>query len=116
VLSKQDTIQTIVQGSLTFTVTPNMLEIDEMIAQTPLKYLAQVYLVLERIPTKALYKLRVSFMQEVQSRAQTDVTNLQPTNNVKEALELVVKQVKIETKEEKECVERLEHGLNSTYS
>jgi hypothetical protein len=37
-----------------------MLEMDEMIAETPLKYLAQVELILERILAKALYKLQVS--------------------------------------------------------
>jgi hypothetical protein len=37
-----------------------MLEMDEMIAQTPLKDLAQVEFGTERIPTKALYKLQVS--------------------------------------------------------
>jgi hypothetical protein len=79
-----------VQVSPTFTVTPNMLEMDEMIAQTPLKDLAQVELVLERIPTKALYKLQVSVAQEVQSCARTDATDLQHTKNGKEALELVV--------------------------
>jgi hypothetical protein len=36
-------------------------------AQTPLKDLAQVELVLAKIPTKALYKLQVSVTQEVQS-------------------------------------------------
>jgi hypothetical protein len=56
-----------------------MLQMDEMIAQTPLKDLAQVELVLERIPTKALYKLQVSVAQEVQSHARTDATDLQHT-------------------------------------
>jgi hypothetical protein len=114
--NEQDTIQTIAQVSLTFTVTPNMLQMDEMIAQTPLKDLAQVELVLERIPTKALYKLQVSVMQEVQSCARTDATDLQHTKNGKEVLELVVEQVKLETKEEKECTDRLEQGLNATYN
>jgi hypothetical protein len=42
-----------------------MLEMEEMIAKTPLKGLAQVELVLERIPTKALYQLQFSLAQEV---------------------------------------------------
>jgi hypothetical protein len=36
--------------------------------------------------------------------------------NGKEALEFVVEQIKFETKEEKECADRLEQGLNATYN
>jgi hypothetical protein len=54
-----------------------MLQMDEGVAQTPLKDLAQVELVLARIPTKALYKLQVSVTQEVQSRTRTDAVELQ---------------------------------------
>jgi hypothetical protein len=93
-----------------------MLEMDEMIAQTPLKYLAQVELVLERIPTKALYKIQVSVVQEVQSRARTDSTYLQHMKNGKEELEFVIEQIKFETKEEKERADMLEQGLNATYN
>jgi hypothetical protein len=73
-------------------------------------------LVLERIPTKALYKLQVSVTQEVQSCARTDAKELQHTKNGKEALELVVEQVKLETKEEKECTNRMEQGLTVVYN
>ena len=59
-LSEQDTIQTIAQANSNFPVTPNMLHMDEIVAQTPLKDLAQVELVLERIPTMSLYKIQVS--------------------------------------------------------
>jgi hypothetical protein len=45
--SKQDTIQTIVQMSPNFQVTSNMLQMDETIAQTPLKDLVQVELVMK---------------------------------------------------------------------
>jgi hypothetical protein len=41
---------------------------------------------------------------------------LQHTKNGKEALELVVEQVKIETKEEKECTDNLEQGLIVAYN
>jgi hypothetical protein len=53
------------------------------------------------IPTKTLYKLQVNFAQEVQSRTKTDAMKLQETKNVRDALELVVEHVKLETKEEK---------------
>jgi len=38
--SEQDTIQTIEQASPNFQVTSNMLQVDEVISQTPLKDLA----------------------------------------------------------------------------
>jgi hypothetical protein len=103
--SEEHTIQTIAQVSPSFQVTSEMLQMDEAIAQTPLKYLAQVQLVLAKIPTKALYKLQVSVMQEVQSHARTDAVELQETRNGKDSLELVVEQVNLETKEEKQCTQ-----------
>jgi hypothetical protein len=59
-LSEKDTIQTIAPASPNFQVTSNMLQMDETLAQIPLKDLVQVELVMERIPTKALYKLQVN--------------------------------------------------------
>jgi hypothetical protein len=56
-----------------------MLQLEEEMAQTPLKDLAQVELVLAKIPMKALYRLQVSVTQEVQSRARADVTELEVT-------------------------------------
>jgi hypothetical protein len=41
---------------------------------------------------------------------------LQHTKNGKEALESVVEQVKLKTKEEKEYADKLEQGLNATYN
>jgi hypothetical protein len=70
--SEKDTIQTIAQASPNFQVTSNMLQMDETVAETPLKDLPQVELVMERIPTKELYWLQFSVVQEVQSRARTD--------------------------------------------
>jgi hypothetical protein len=54
-------------------------------------------------------------MQEVQSCACTYVVELQQTNENKEELELVLEQVKIETKDEKDHVDRLEDGLAKAY-
>ena len=48
--------------------------------------------------------------------AGTDATDLQHMKNGKEVLELVVSQVKIETKEEKKPIERIEKGLITTYN
>jgi hypothetical protein len=52
----------------------------------------------------------------VQSRTKIDAAKLQETKNVRDALELVVEQVKLETKEEKECVDRMEHGVKVDYN
>jgi FtsZ-binding cell division protein ZapB len=41
---------------------------------------------------------------------------LQETKNVRDTLELVVEQVKLETKEEKECTDRMKHGLKVAYN
>jgi hypothetical protein len=98
----------ITQPSSTFHVTPNMLRMDEIMGQTPLKDLAQIQLVLTWIPTKALYKLQVSVTQEVQSRACTDTTNCSRTKDNQDELELVLEQAKLETKDERERVNRLE--------
>jgi len=70
---------------------------------------------MKRIPTNALYKLQVSVSQEVQSCAQIDVAELQHTKNSKEELELVIMQVKLETKDEKYREDRLKQGVVAAY-
>jgi hypothetical protein len=47
-------------------------------------------------------------VQEVQSCSRTNATELHETRDKKEALELVIEQVKFETKEGKESVEKIE--------
>ena len=98
-----------------FHVTPNMLHMDEIVDQTPLKYLAQIQLVMTRVPTKALYKLQVSVAQEVQSCTHTDARKLQQTKDNREELELVLEQVNLKTKDEKYCADMLEKGLAVAY-
>jgi hypothetical protein len=61
------------QSSSNFHVTTNMLRMDEIVGQTPLKDMAQIQLVMKQIPTKALYKLQFNVVQEVQSHPRTDV-------------------------------------------
>jgi hypothetical protein len=73
-------------------------------------------MVLAKIPTKALYRLQVSVAQEVQSHMRTDAVELQETKSDKEALELVVEQVKFETKEEKERADKIEQGVTTVYN
>jgi len=55
-------------------------------------------------------------MQEVQSHARTNTTKFQHRKNGKEALELVVKKVKLKSKEEKECTNIMEQGLTVVYN
>jgi hypothetical protein len=113
--SEQDRIQMTTQPSSTFHVTPNMLCMDEIVGKTPLKDLAQIQLVLMWIPTKALYKLQVNVTQEVQSRACTDAVELQQEKDNRDELELVLEQAKLETKDEKYRMDRLEQELVVAY-
>jgi hypothetical protein len=87
----------------------------EIVGKTPLKELAQIQLVLTWIPTKALYKLQVSFAQKVQSRARTNAMELQQTRYNRDELELLLEQDKIETKYEKDRTNRLEHEMGIAY-
>jgi hypothetical protein len=54
-----------------------MLRMDEIVGKTPINDLAQLQLVFPRIPSKALHKLQVNVTQEVQTRACTDIAELQ---------------------------------------
>jgi hypothetical protein len=67
------------------------------------------------IPTKVLYKLQVSVVQEVQSCTHTETIDLQHTKDNREELYLVLEKVKIETKYEKYRTNRLEKGLALVY-
>jgi hypothetical protein len=65
-----------------------MLQLEEEWCRHHLKEVAQVELVLAKIPMKALYRLQVSVTQEIQSRARVDVTDLAVTKDGKEALQV----------------------------
>jgi hypothetical protein len=71
-----ETVQVTTQGSVNFRITLDMLFMDEETVQRPLREIEMLDLVLPKIPTKVLYKLQVSVMQEIQSRARSNVTNL----------------------------------------
>jgi hypothetical protein len=105
--NEQDIIQTITHVSSTFHITPNMLCMDDIVGQKPLKYLAQIQLVMGPIPTKELYKLQFSFAQ---SCTHIDAIDLQHTKDNREELELVLEKVNLETE-----YDRLEHGLVVAY-
>jgi hypothetical protein len=112
---ERDTVHTIPQPSATFHITPSMLCMDEIVGQTPLKDLAQIQLVFPWIPSKALHKLQVSITQEVQSRARTDLAELQQEIEKRDALEIICEQAKFETQEERECMNGLEQKVAGTY-
>jgi hypothetical protein len=53
----EETVQIIVQGRANFTITPEMLFIEEEATKNPLKEIETLDLVLPKILTKVLYKL-----------------------------------------------------------
>jgi hypothetical protein len=85
---QEETMKTVVVSSDRFTVTQDMLEMDEHTTQRPVKDVEHMELVMEKIPTKSLYGLQASVMQEVQSRARVDATNLAIDHEVKEILQV----------------------------
>jgi hypothetical protein len=72
-------------------------------------------IVLAQIPTKALYGIQVSFMQEVKSRSCTNSTKLEASRGVTVMLKIVCDQLTMEKKEQKDRVDKLEQGVNSAY-
>jgi hypothetical protein len=65
-------------------------------------------MVLAKISTKTLYTIQVIVMQEVQSCVRIDAVELQEIKSDKEEVEIVVEQVKFETIEEKENIDKIE--------
>jgi hypothetical protein len=108
-------IQMIAQASSTFHVTPNMLRMDEIVGQTPLKYLAQIQLVMGRIPTKVLYKLQVSVTQEVQSCAHTRRNRHATHEGQQRRVGVGARAGQYQDQRQKYHVDRLEQGLVVAY-
>jgi hypothetical protein len=52
-----------------FYITQEMLQVDEETMQKKLKDIDHLDLALPKVPMKVLYKLQISVMQEIQSRA-----------------------------------------------
>lgn len=85
-----------------------MLQMDEIVGQTPLKDLDRIQLVLTRMPSRALYKLQVSVDHEMRLRAHKNLVELQQATRKWEALKTVCAQAKSKTQEEKERRNELE--------
>jgi hypothetical protein len=64
-----------------------MLRMDEIMGHTPLKDLDHIQLFLTQMPSRELYKLKVSIEQEMQSRAHKNLVELQQETKKREALE-----------------------------
>jgi hypothetical protein len=73
-----------------------MLEMDEKTMQRPIKYVEHMDLVMDKIPTKSLYGLQASVMQELQTRARLDATNLEIDQEVKEIMQVTYEQIMME--------------------
>jgi hypothetical protein len=86
----EETVQFIVQGRETFLVMRQMIIFDQETVQKPLEEVEQVEMIMAQIPTKALYGLQASVMQEVQSRARADATNLEVGRGVMRCFKLHV--------------------------
>jgi hypothetical protein len=113
----EETMQFVIQGRETFMITRQMIRFDQEMMQKPLEEVEQVEMVMAHIPTKALYGLHASVMQEVQSRAHADATNLEVGRGVTEMLQITCDQLTVEKEEEKECTQtRLEQGLTTMYN
>ena len=67
----------------------------------PLEDVEQVYMVMEHIPTKALYGIQANVMEELQSRVHVDATNLEAGRGVAEMLQMTCDQLTKEKEEEK---------------
>jgi hypothetical protein len=53
-------------------------------------------LVMDKIPTKSLYGLQASVMQELQTRARLDATNLEIDQEVKEMMQVSYEKIMME--------------------
>jgi hypothetical protein len=76
----------------------------------------QIELVMLHIPTKELYGLQTSVMQEVQSIAHADDTNLEVGREVAEVLQITWDQLTMDKEEEKRCTNKLEKGMTEVYN
>jgi hypothetical protein len=80
-----------------------------------LEEVEQVEMVMAQIPTKALYRIHASVMQEVKSKAYADATKLEVGRGVVKMIQITCDQLTMEKEEEEECANKLEHGLNTVY-
>jgi hypothetical protein len=78
-----------------------MIRLDRVIVQTPLGDVEQFEVSMAQIPTKALYRLQASVMQEMQFKACADATKLEVGRRVVEMLQITCDQLTSDKEEEK---------------
>jgi hypothetical protein len=88
----RETLQITIQGSANFIITPDVLFIDEEMAQKPVKDIKMLDLEMPKIPTKEIYKLQVSIAQVIPSRVRSDTMNLQLAQEENVALKEAINQ------------------------
>jgi hypothetical protein len=92
-----------------------MLYIDEEASHRPLKEMKTLDLALPKIPTKVLYNMHISVTQEIQSKAGTDATNLQTTQEEKNALREEIIQEEKEIWAAQQKVEEMEKCISIVF-
>jgi hypothetical protein len=107
-VEEQDLVHLMPHANTMIYIKPNMMCMDEIMGQTPLKDLDHIQLVLTQMPSRELHKLQVSTDHEVQSHAHKNLVELQQATKKWEALEKVCEGAKFETQEEKERRNELE--------
>jgi hypothetical protein len=97
----------VVKGRDTFTVTHQMIRMDHENEKKPMREFDKFEVFMAQIPTKALYELQASIMQEVQSRARGYAMNLEVGRGVIEMLQITCNQLTSEKEEEKQCTDKI---------
>jgi hypothetical protein len=82
----QVTVQIISMENEIFCITQEILQVDEETSHNPLQDIYHLELALPRVPTKVLYKFKISVAHEIQSRDHVDGTSIQLANKVKMTL------------------------------
>jgi hypothetical protein len=72
-----------------------MLQIDEDMEQKAMKYIDHLDLALDKVLTKALYKLQVSITQEIQSRAHVDAMELEVAKDIRDTMKITIHEIQL---------------------
>jgi ketopantoate hydroxymethyltransferase len=64
-------------------------------AQKAMKYIDHLDLALDKVLTKALYKLQVSIAQEIQSRAHADAMELELAKDIRDTMKITIHEIQV---------------------
>jgi hypothetical protein len=84
-----------------------MLQVDETTTHKPLEDIDHLDLALPKIPTKALYKIHGSVVQEIHSSAYAYYTSLKLSNEDNNTLEINLNHVNFDRDETKQRIGRI---------